>query len=378
VRANTGSKGAARKEKQHAAGKPAAASRSAAVGRPVMADVARLAGVSHQTVSRVLNDHPNVRPQTREDVLAAVRELGYRRNAAARALVTGRTNTIGVISFDTTLYGPASMLYGIERAAHPAYSVAIASLQLLERSSMLAAAERFLNQGVEGIIVIAPLATAVRALVGIAADVPLVGVGCGISAPLPSVAIDNPAGATRATRYLLDLGHETVHHVAGPTHFLDAEERIEGWRSALRAAGAQEPPVMRGDWSARSGYEIGHQLADIAEVTAVFSANDQMALGLLRAFAERGRPVPDQVSVVGFDDIPEAAYFRPPLTTVRQDFGELGRRALHLLIDGIAGDNARPGDDPARSGGSGTPAARPALPVAPELIVRASAAPPRG
>jgi DNA-binding LacI/PurR family transcriptional regulator len=341
-----------------------------------MADVARLAGVSHQTVSRVLNDHPNVRPQTREDVLAAVRELGYRRNAAARTLVTGRTNTIGVISFDTTLYGPASMLYGIERAAHPAYSVAIASLQLLERNSMLAAAERFLNQGVEGIIVIAPLATAVHALIGIAADVPLVGVGCGISAPLPSVAIDNPAGATKATRYLLDLGHRTVHHVAGPARFLDAEERIEGWRSALRAARVQQPPVLRGDWSAGSGYEIGHQLAGMPGVTAVFSANDQMALGLLRAFAERGRSVPEQISVVGFDDIPEAAYFRPPLTTVRQDFGELGRRALHLLIDGIAGDSAGPAGAPRGARGSEAPGARPVLPIAPELIVRASAAPP--
>jgi len=379
VRASTGGgQGARHEAKKKESGKPVADTQGRAVGRPVMADVARLAGVSHQTVSRVLNDHPNVRQQTRENVLAAIRELGYRRNAAARTLVTGHTNTIGVISFDTTLYGPASMLYGIERAAHPAYSIAIASLQLLDRSSMLAAAERFLNQGVEGIIVIAPLATAVRALLGIAPHVPLVGVGCGISAPLPSVAIDNPAGAARATRYLLDLGHRTVHHVGGPAHFLDAEERIEGWRAALQATGARHPPVLRGDWSARSGYEIGHLLVDTPEVTAVFSANDQMALGLLRAFAERGRSVPEEISVVGFDDIPEAAYFRPPLTTVRQDFGELGRRALHLLIDGIAGDQAaaRAQGTTVNSGTYGIPTARPALPIAPELIVRSSAAPP--
>jgi DNA-binding LacI/PurR family transcriptional regulator len=381
VRASTrGGQGTRREARQKEPGRPVAPSRGSAVGRPVMADVARLAGVSHQTVSRVLNDHPNVRQQTREDVLAAIRELGYRRNAAARTLVTGRTNTIGVISFDTTLYGPASMLYGIERAAHPSYSVAIASLQRLDRSSMLAAAERFLNQGVEGIIVIAPHATAVRALLGIAPDVPLVGVGCGISAPLPSVAIDNPAGAARATRYLLDLGHRTVHHVGGPAHYLDGEERIEGWRVALETAGARQPSVLRGDWSARSGYEIGHQLVDMPEVTAVFSANDQMALGLLRAFAERGRSVPEEISVVGFDDIPEAAYFRPPLTTVRQDFGELGRRALHLLIDGIAGDQAavRAGGASVTTGTYGIPGARPTLPIAPELIVRGSAIPPCG
>jgi DNA-binding LacI/PurR family transcriptional regulator len=325
-----------------------------------MADVARLAGVSHQTVSRVLNDHPNVRPRTRESVLAAIRELGYRRNAAARTLVTGRTNTIGVISFGTTLYGPASMLHSIERAAHPKFSVLIASLPQLDKRSMLAAAERLLDQAVDGIIVIAQLASAVRALTAIAGDVPLVGVGCGLSAPLPSVVIDNPGGAAAATRYLLDLGHHTVHHVAGPTQFLDAEERIDGWQRVLQEAGAQLPRVLHGDWSARSGYEIGHQLADMPGVSAVFSANDQMAIGLLRAFSDRGLRVPDDISLVGFDDIPEAGYFVPPLSTVRQDFTELGRRALHLLVDGILGDQQL----------------QPPLPVAPELIIRASAGPP--
>lgn len=322
-----------------------------------MADVAKLAGVSHQTVSRVLNDHPNVRPQTREDVLAAIRELGYRPNAAARTLVTGRTHTLGVITFDTTLYGPASMLYGIERAAHPGYSVSIASLSAFERRSMREAVDRFLGQGVEGIIVIASEMPALEALAGVTTDVPLVAVGCGTRAPLDSVAIDNMDGAFRATRYLLDLGHETVHYVGGPDSTLDALERAEGWARALREAGIPEPEILRGDWSARSGYEIGHLLAAMPEVTAVFSANDQMALGLLRAMSERGRAVPADVSVVGFDDIPESAYFLPPLTTVRQDFGELGRQALRLLVD--------------RIGGRPAPGVR--LPVAPELIVRASA-----
>ena len=328
--------------------------------RPVMADVAKLAGVSHQTVSRVLNDHPNVRPQTREDVLAAIRELGYRPNAAARTLVTGRTCTLGVITFDTTLYGPASMLYGVERAAHPGYSVSIASLSAFERRSMREAVDRFLGQGVEGIIVIASEMPALAALAGLTTDVPLVAVGCGTRAPLDSVAIDNMDGAFRATRYLLDLGHETVHYVGGPDSTLDALERAEGWARALREAGTPEPEILSGDWSARSGYEIGHRLAAMPEVTAVFSANDQMALGLLRALGEHGRAVPSDVSVVGFDDIPESAYFLPPLTTVRQDFGELGRQALRLLVDRIAG---RP-----------VPGTR--LPVAPELIVRASAARP--
>jgi DNA-binding LacI/PurR family transcriptional regulator len=334
-----------------AAGEPSA--------RPLMVDVARRAGVSHQTVSRVLNDHPNVSPQTRAGVLAAIRDLGYRRNAAARTLVTGRTNALGVISFDTTLYGPASMLYGIERAAHPGYSVAIASLPGFDRRSLLEAVDRFVGQGVEGIIVIAPETTAVSALGGIAAEVPLVAVGCGPSAPLPSVAIDNHAGAAQATTHLLDLGHGTVHHVAGPDNWLDAQQRVAGWRDALRAAGADEPELLRGDWSARSGYEAGHRLSEMPGVTAVLCANDPMALGLLRAFAERGRLVPRDVSVVGFDDIPEAAFFLPPLTTVRQDFGELGRRALHLLMDRMASGYEF----------------RPSMPIAPDLVVRASTAP---
>jgi DNA-binding LacI/PurR family transcriptional regulator len=324
-----------------------------------MVDVARRAGVSHQTVSRVLNDHPNVSPQTRAGVMAAIRDLGYRPNAAARTLVTGRTNVLGVISFDTTLYGPASMLYGIERAAHPGYSVAIASLPAFDRSTLLEAVDQFLGQAAEGIIVIAPETSAVAALGGVAAGIPLVAVGCGTGAPLPSVAIDNHAGAAQATRHLLDLGHATVHHVAGPDSWLDAQERVAGWREALRLAGAPEPELLRGDWSARSGYEAGHRLSAMTDVTAVLCANDPMALGLLRSFAERGRQVPRDVSVVGFDDVPEAAFFLPPLTTVRQDFGELGRRALHLLVDRI----------------SGVDVVRTALPITPDLIVRASTAP---
>jgi DNA-binding LacI/PurR family transcriptional regulator len=213
---------------------------------------------------------------------------------------------------------------------------------------------------VEGIIVIAPSTSAVAALGGMPAEVPLVAVGCGTSAPLASVAVDNEAGAQAATEYLLSLGHRSVHYLSGPATSLDAQERVNGWRRALDAAGIAAPPILTGDWTSRSGYELGRQLAGRPEVTAVFCANDQMALGVLRALAEAGRPVPGAVSVVGFDDLPEAAYFSPPLTTVRQDFDELGRRALRLLIEKIAG----------------APADGPQSPVGTELIMRASSAPP--
>jgi DNA-binding LacI/PurR family transcriptional regulator len=329
--------------------------------RPVvMADVARRAGVSHQTVSRVLNGHPNVSAATKADVLAAIRDLGYRPNAAARTLVTGKTNVLGVISFDTTLYGPASMLYGIERAAHPDYFVAIASLPAFDRRSLTRAVDRFLGQAVAGIIVIAPQTDAVEALTGLAARVPLVAVGCGASAPLPFVKIDNVAGGAMATGHLLGLGHRTVFHISGPDSWLDARERLDGWRQALRLAGGPEPETYRGDWSARSGYEIGLRIAMRPEVTAVFCANDSMALGFLRAAAERGRDLPKDISVVGFDDVPEAAYFWPPLTTVRQDFGALGAQALQLLLDQIV------------AGGG----AAPVPPIVPELVARFSSAPP--
>jgi DNA-binding LacI/PurR family transcriptional regulator len=329
--------------------------------RPVMVDVARLAGVSHQTVSRVLNDHPHVSAKTRADVLAAIRDLGYRPNAAARTLATGKTNAIGVISVDSTQYGPSSMLYGLEQAAPPDYLVAIARLNAFDRYSLEQAVERFLAQAVEGLIVVAPQIEAVEALANLKTEIPLVAIKCGTTAPLPSVVIDNQAGAARATQYLLDLGHETVHHLAGPLNWLDSSERTDGWRDTLVAAGAVVPDLVFGDWSARSGYESGHRLAAMNEATAVLCGNDQMALGLVRALTERGRTVPGEVSVVGFDDIPEAAYFPPPLTTVRQDFGELGRRAMHMLMDRIRGSESL----------------LPSAPLMPDLVVRASAAPPK-
>jgi DNA-binding LacI/PurR family transcriptional regulator len=302
----------------------------------VMTDVAKLAGVSYQTVSRVLHDSPHVRRDTRERVLAAIRQLDYRPNSVAQALVTGRSRTLGVVSFDTTLFGPASTLFGIEEAAHTAgYAISIVSLKSLNRALVLQGVERLRRQGVDGIVIIAPKKSAVGALLHLPPAVPVVAVEAGPDDSVPVVAVDQFGGGAAATRHLLDLGHRTVWHVAGPADWIEAEQRADGWRSALQAAGAVVPPPLRGDWSARSGYEAGQRLVTIPGVTAVFLANDQMALGLLRLLHEVGRETPGEMSVVGFDDIPEAAYFTPPLTTVRQDFAEVGRRCLHLLLGQI-------------------------------------------
>jgi DNA-binding LacI/PurR family transcriptional regulator len=325
-----------------------------------MSDVGRLAGVSHQTVSRVINGSPHVRPETRAKVMAAMEELGYRPNPVARALVTGRSKTLGVVSFDTTLYGPASTLFGIERAAHEAgYFIIVASLKALDRSSVTDAVERLRRQGVDGVLVIAPHEEAGDALLHTHADVPLVAVEAGPEQGVAVVAVDQIGGAVAATEHLLELGHQTVWHISGPPNFVESRQRLDGWRTTLEQAGVEVPDPLAGDWSPQAGYELGRRLSADPAVTAVFVANDQMALGLLRAIHEAGRAVPGEVSVVGFDDIPEAAYFLPPLTTVRQDFIEMGRRSLEQLLDTIeSGPQSGPGSL-----------------VPPELIVRASTGP---
>lgn len=330
---------------------------------PVMADVARLAGVSHQTVSRVINNHPSVAPETRRSVETAIRQLGYRRNTAARALVTKRSRTLGVVSVDTSHYGPASTLFSIESAARQAgYFVNFVSLRYVDRPNMRAAIDHLLAANVDGLVVIAPLTAAVEALHGVHTEVPLVRVtGDEDSASPGSVVVDQVSGARLATEHLLDLGHGTVAHLRGPYGWLEADARVRGWLDALMSKQVPVPEIVAGDWSPGSGYDAGAVLAARPALTAVFAANDQMALGLIRALHDAGRAVPADVSVVGFDDIPEAGYFLPPLSTVRQDFAEVGRRCIARLIALISGEPPPP-----------------AAAVQPNLVVRGSTAPPRG
>jgi len=333
----------------------------------VMEDVAALAGVSAMTVSRVLNSPEKVRPQTRARVLAAMRELDYRPNSAARVLATGRSGVLGVVSFDTTLYGPASMLYSIERAARGAdYSVNIASLSTLTPRAIEDGVERLRGQSVDGVVIIAPHQSAAEGLRRLPPDFPVVVVGVGDDVPAPVAVVDHRAGAARVVRHLLSLGHETVWHIAGPADWIDGSARVDGWRAVLTEHGREVPEPLSGDWSARSGYEQGRRLAADPDVTAVFAANDPMALGLLRALREAGRRVPEEVSVVGFDDVPEAPYFAPPLTSVRQPFGEVGRHAFQLLLERIDGTPPPEG------------AGFPRRTVEPELVVRESTAAPPG
>lgn len=309
-----------------------------------MTDVARVAGVSHQTVSRVMNQHTSVRPATRVRVLAAMTELGYRPNRAARALVTGRSGLLGIVAVNTIEYGPASILVGLEQAARNAGQfLAIATVNDPDRDSVSAAVDRLVMQGIDGLVVLAPLASTEAVLADLPVAVPVVVVEGDAHGRHMTVNVDQAGGARLAVEHLLRLGHRSVWHVAGPQTWWEAPRRLSGWRDALADAGIQAPAHLSGDWSARSGYAGGQVLARMPEVTAVFVANDQMALGVLRALHEAGRRVPDHISVVGFDDIPEAAYLIPPLSTVRQDFDEVGRRALALLLDQLTEDaDARP------------------------------------
>ncbi|MCF1595736.1 LacI family DNA-binding transcriptional regulator [Streptomyces muensis] len=327
-----------------------------------MTEVARAAGVSQKTVSRVVNGEPHVSPEVRDRVLRVIRELDYRPNNAARALLLGRYRRIGVVSLGTALYGPSTLLITLERAMQRAgYSFALAST--LEGQPVSVAVEALLKQGVDGIVLSEPIddGTPLR----LSADVPVVSLGEGVDLTEGVGAVvgaDGVAAARIATEHLLSLGHRTVWHIPGPQNWWAARDRLRGWREALAAAGAPEPPLAtEGDWSPAAGYTAGRQLARLADVTAVFVANDDMAIGALHAFTEAGRSVPDDISVIGYDDIPAAAHLSPPLTTVRQNFTAVADRAVDHLIALIEG---RP---------------EPAEPTEPavELTVRASTGPVR-
>lgn len=295
-----------------------------------MTDVAARAGVSGQTVSRVVNGSPRVDPVTRARVEAAMDALGYRPHRAARALRTGRTQTIGLVAATLATVGNSRMLQAVaDAAAARGYALVVVALGAEPIES---AFERLRDQGVDGAIVLNE-ATASAQSATVPDDLRLVVVDAPVADRFDVVQTAHADGARAATEHLLTLGHRTVHHVAGPAGSFSADERARGWRAALTAVGARTPRPLRGDWSAASGHAAGRRLPRSA--TAVFAANDQMALGVLRALADAGRRVPEDVAVVGFDDVQDAADYRPPLTTVQQGFDVLGARAVDLLVSGI-------------------------------------------
>ena len=309
------------------------------VRAPNIRDVARLAGVSYQTVSRVLNNAESIKPSTKQRVLDVIEEIGYRPNQAARALVTSKSRTIGVLTSQTAHYGPTTSLHAIEDAARGAgYLITTTSLSTSDQGSMTEGLEHLMAQAIEGLVVIAPQVRVFDAFRQLALTIPLVTLdSTGQDAPR-SLSVDQIAGARLATNHLVELGHENIVHVAGPRDWIEAEARMRGFLDAISTADLRTHRPILGDWTADFGYHVGTELLDFRDFTAVFAANDQMALGLLHAFRNAGLDVPGDISVVGFDDIPEARHFFPPLTTVRQDFAELGRRSIALLVGEIEGE----------------------------------------
>lgn len=340
---------------------------------PTMFDVARLAGVSHQTVSRVVNGLTGVAASTRERVEAAIAELNYTPSPAARAMARRRSGSIGLIQAGRPDFGPSNAALGFNEAARDAgFTVSQASMRSVDADAITQAVHRLVLQRVEAIVVISGEREGVEVLRGIDAGVPVIAVASEDEPGVHRVWIDQYAGARLATEHLIGLGHREIRHVSGPADSMDAAERRRGWADTLRTHGLEAVEPIGGDWLPASGYAAGRELLADPAATAVFVANDHMTLGLLHACREAGVVVPDDLSVVGFDDIPEAAFFAPPLTTVRQDFEELGRDVMATVLDVLT---AGAGAVVVGAAGAVAVAVRPAR--VPALVPRASTAPPR-
>lgn len=323
-------------------------------------DVAQASGVSHQTVSRVINDSPHVAAGTKARVLRAIAELGYRPNTVARQLVTGTSSTVGIISFGTTYYGPAQMVHSIEHALKQrGYGFVFASLESVGLRAVRHALRDLERHRVAGLILVTPLLKVrpqdVQAL---CQSLPFVMIDLYKGATLPSVSFDQAHGSALATKHLLDLGHRHICEISGPLAWSGAFERHEAWRATLQQANVAPGLSVEGDWTAKGGYQAARKLLKHT-FTALVVGNDQMALGAMAALREQGRRVPEDVSVVGFDDIPEARYFQPPLSTLRQDFGVLGRESAAYIV-GLIEKGEAVSDQ---------------ILIGPELVVRSSTAP---
>jgi DNA-binding LacI/PurR family transcriptional regulator len=334
--------------------------------RASMVDVARLAGVSAQTVSRVSSGYSGVLHETRGRVLAAMSELGYRPNSAARALKSGRFRTIGVIMSTLATTGNMRTLEAIVTAA-VAEGQAITLLPPVAvpaHGRAPGSFSRLREEAVDGVIIVMEIHLLRRQVISIPPGVPIVVVDSDAGNEYAVVDSDQAAGAASAVQHLLDLGHRNVWHIAGPPESFAAQRRLDAWARVLREAGITPPPVFHGDWTAESGYKAGLQLATEDGCTAIFSANDSMALGVLRALNDAGLRVPADMSVVGFDDVPESSSFIPPLTTVHQDFAEVGRRCVEGVLRQVRGGSPERGTALVRTQlivrqSTGAPAQRP-------------------
>ncbi len=322
-------------------------------------DVARAAKVSVASVSRALNGHENVTPETRRVVVEVARKLGYVPHSAARSLITRRTQTLGVLLPD--LHGEffSELIRGIDQAARrEGWHILVSSSH--DDAEEAAAALRNMRGRVDGLLIMSPHVDAAVLAENLPSAHPTVLVNTRVEgASVPAFVIDNHAGATAMMRHLVSRGHRHIALITGPKRNFDAQERLRGYREAMAKLLPGTPElIIEGEFSEESGYQAGHRILALAQrPDAVFASNDMMAIGALFAFNEAGVQVPRDIALVGFDDIPIARFVTPPLTTVRVRIADLGTRATQRLIQAIAGNDE---------------SSRQAQLLKPELVVRAS------
>lgn len=298
-------------------------------------DVASHSGVSYQTVSRVINNQPNVAESTRKRVLESIRELNYRPNRAARSLVTHRSETIAIVSFGTSFYGPGQMVANItQHAKDRGYRVSPGAIQRLDREEVKAALDEIHGHLIDGIIMVAPLVSDFAREIGeFVGRIPIVQIDTKPQSGFASVSICQSHGGKLAVEHMINLGHRRIAEISGPLNWYDAIMRHQSWIDTMAQHDLPHAMSVEGNWTAQSGYEgVQTLLANSAKFTALVVANDQMALGAIAALNEHGLSIPEDVSVVGFDDIPESGYYLPALTTIRQDFSALGEQAVDYLV----------------------------------------------
>ncbi|MDQ6831717.1 MAG: LacI family transcriptional regulator [Gemmatimonadota bacterium] len=305
-------------------------------------DVAKRAGVSVATVSRVLNDSGPVSDETRLRILLASDELRFRPNGAARSLITSRTATFGVLLPD--LYGEffSEVIRGIDQTAQRhQYHVMLSSSH--SDKDAIEAALRAMHGRVDGLIIMSPDIDAAALEANFPASLPVVLLNCAVRGRThDTINIDNVGGARAMTRHLLSLGHRRIAFIRGAERNHDADERLKGYRAALREASVVTQPDLEtpGDFTESGGHAAVAALLDRKpRPTAIFAANDSMAIGALSALRDAGVDVPGEMAVAGFDDIPIARYTNPPLSSVHVPINKLGEQAMEMLLDAVTHEN---------------------------------------
>jgi DNA-binding LacI/PurR family transcriptional regulator len=324
-------------------------------------DVAARCGVSYQTVSRVVNGSQLVTEKTRARVLEAIAELDYRPNLVARRLATRHSSVIGMVGTNITYYGPAQVMVSIEETAkRHGYNLMFAGIERPSKTQLAAAIEDLCEHQIDGLVLGVRVAGRVEFVRKLCRGVPFVTLDGGTGTDVPTVIVDQSLGAKLATQHLLDLGHRQIACIAGPRGWSASNERRKAWAQTVRHAGLEPGPLVEGDWSAESGYAATRHLLDstFGSFTAIVAGNDHMALGALGALHARDIQVPKEISVVGYDDLPESRFFEPPLTTIHHDFAQQGERCVEILLRMI---NREPVEQPLQL-------------LRPELVVRESTA----